>query len=118
PAVLALRDRPLEAVVLDWMIFHLHRETLDRGIGARSFRHRPTLHHAVELETQIVMQSGRRVLLNHELKLLVLGRTLAATRRLSRLLEIAFFPLFAELLSRTRFFLRHTLVAPPSGPPL
>ena len=36
------------------------------GHQARAARHRPALHHAVELEPEIVMQARRRVLLDDE----------------------------------------------------
>src|SRR5437867_2223627 len=45
--VLTLRDRALECVVLDRMIFHLHGQALDARISRRSLRHRPAFHHAI-----------------------------------------------------------------------
>ena len=41
-AVLSLRDRALERVVLDRMVFDLHRETLDARVVARALSARPS----------------------------------------------------------------------------
>src|SRR5262245_66679560 len=65
-AVLSLRDGSLEFVVLDRVILHLDRETLLARNQARAARHGPALHHAIELEPQVVMQPARRMLLNDE----------------------------------------------------
>src|SRR5262245_43996712 len=58
-AVLALRDRTFERVVLDRVILDLHGKPLLAGIEARTARDRPALHHAVELEPQVVVQAAR-----------------------------------------------------------
>ena len=65
-AVLALRDRAFESVVLDRMIFDVHGEPLFAGHQARTARHRPALHHAIEFEAQIVMQPRGRMFLDHK----------------------------------------------------
>ena len=63
-AVLAGGDRPLERVVLDRVILDLHGEAPLRRIERRPLRHRPALHHAVELEAEIVVEMTRGVLLD------------------------------------------------------
>ena len=65
-AVLALRDRSLEGVVVDRVILDLHREPLDGRIVARALGHGPALHHAVELEAEVEVEMTRRVLLDDE----------------------------------------------------
>src|SRR6476659_5638337 len=64
--VLALRDRALEGVVLDRMILDVNRKPLFAGNEAGPSRHRPALHHPIELKAQIVMQPRRRMFLDHE----------------------------------------------------
>jgi hypothetical protein len=80
-AVLSFRDDSLESVVLDWMILRRHRHPFDGRIERRPLRHRPGEHHAVPLETQVVVELGRAVLLHDELEsLLSLCRALFAFR--------------------------------------
>src|SRR5262249_34791520 len=66
-AVLALGDRAFERVVLGRVVLHLHGEPLLARNEARAARDGPALHHAVELEPQVVMQPARGVLLDDEL---------------------------------------------------
>ena len=63
-AILLLGDDALELAVLERMILRLHRQALVRGIEARSFRHRPALQHAFELEPKVVVQARRIVALD------------------------------------------------------
>jgi hypothetical protein len=55
-AVLALGDDPLEAAVLQRMIFDLHRQPLAGRVGIGAFGNRPALQDAVQLEAEVVMQ--------------------------------------------------------------
>ena len=97
-AVLAFRDRALEAAVVDRMVLDVHRHALVGGIEARAFRHRPALQRAVELEAKVVVKAARGVLLDHERQRAF--RRLAALR-LARDREIA----LAEVgLQRGTFF--------------
>ena len=77
-AVFALRDGAFEGVVFDRMVFGLDREPLLARHQARAAGDRPALHHAVELEPQVVVQPRRRVLLDDEA--VALGARLAAAR--------------------------------------
>src|SRR5262245_17562059 len=63
-AIFALRDRAFELVVLDRVVFHLYGKALLARHHAWPAGHRPAFHHAVEFETQIVMQAPCRVLLD------------------------------------------------------
>src|SRR2546421_9471200 len=65
-AVLALRDRTFELVVLDRMVLDLDREPFLARHQARSACDRPALHHAIKFEPQVIVQSPRSVLLNDE----------------------------------------------------
>ena len=56
-AIFALRNRAFEFVVGYRMILNLDCQPLFAGHKARPARHRPAFHHAVEFETQIVVQS-------------------------------------------------------------
>src|SRR5262249_49147620 len=76
-----LRDDALEGVVLDRMVLDPHGEPLLARYQARAARHRPALHHAGELEPQVVVQARGRVLLDHEGIALA---TLLAAARLGR----------------------------------
>src|SRR5262249_29338334 len=78
-AVLALRDDALEAPVLERVVLHVHREALVGGIEARSLRHRPALEHALELESEVVVQPRGGVLLDHEYS--ITARTFGDGRR-------------------------------------
>src|SRR4029453_16318215 len=63
-AILALRDRAFELVVLDGMVFTLHGEPLPARHQAWATRYPPALHHAVEFEPQVVMQPPGGVFLD------------------------------------------------------
>src|SRR5262249_55808386 len=88
-AVLTLRDRPLEGVVLDGMIFDLHREPFDARVVARTLGDRPALHDAVELEAKIEMEATRRVFLNDEPQSASRALCHRISFRLGRLREVA-----------------------------
>src|SRR5262245_9883770 len=66
-AILSLRDGSLEFVVLDRMIFHVDGKALLVGNEARAAGDSPALHHAIELEPQVVVQAPRGVFLDDEL---------------------------------------------------
>src|SRR3954470_6525872 len=66
--ILTLGDSSLESVVINRVIFHLHREPLDGGIEAGSFRDGPTLHHSIELESKVEVEMARSVFLDDETK--------------------------------------------------
>src|SRR5499426_4243161 len=77
-AILSLRDGSLECVVFDRMIFHVDRKPLLVRNEARAAGDRPALHHAVELESQVVVQTPRGVFLDDEL--IALGSVRAPPR--------------------------------------
>jgi len=64
--IFTLGDRAFELVIGYRMILNLHCQPLFAWHQARAARHRPAFHHAVELETKVVMQSSRGVLLDDE----------------------------------------------------
>src|SRR5262249_43132402 len=64
--VLARWDRPLAGAVLERRVLDVHGETLLRGIEAGTLRNRPALQHAVELETEVVVQAAGGVALHDE----------------------------------------------------
>src|SRR5215468_12277567 len=66
-AILSPRDRSLECVVFDRMIFDVDGKALLVRNEARAAGDRPALHHAVELEPQVVVQTPRGVFLDDEL---------------------------------------------------
>ena len=55
------------------MVFHLHGEALYRRVQTGALGHSPALHHAVELEPQVVVQVTGGVLLNDEGQLCLLA---------------------------------------------
>src|SRR5258708_4439814 len=54
-AVLSLRNRAFECVVLDRVVFHVDREAFLARNEARTTGDRPALHYAVEFESQGVI---------------------------------------------------------------
>src|SRR5262245_50201234 len=66
-AILSPWDGSLECVVFDRMIFDVDRKPLLVRNEARAAGDRPALHHAIELEPQIIVQAPRGVLLDDEL---------------------------------------------------
>src|SRR5262249_22526498 len=66
-AILSPRDGPLECVVFDRMIFHVDRNALLVRNEAGAAGDRPALHHAIELEPQIIVQAPSGVFLDDEL---------------------------------------------------
>ena len=65
-AVLPLRDRALEAAVIERVVLDMDGKPLLAGDEARTLGDRPALEHAVELEAEIVMEAARGVLLDDE----------------------------------------------------
>src|SRR5207342_2846563 len=97
-AILALRNRSLEGVVLDGMVFDFHGEASYGRVVARSLRHGPALHHAVQFETKIEVERTRGVLLHDETKPSFLGacRALASARWLGGFREVTLASVFGE----------------------
>src|SRR6185503_7970915 len=60
------RDHALERAVIKWVVFHLDRKALVAILQRWPLRHGPGLEHAVALQAEVVMQTSRRVLLDHE----------------------------------------------------
>src|SRR4051812_25185415 len=65
-AVLPFGNGSLEGVVLDRMVLHLHGQSSHGRVVARPLRHGPTLHHPIELETEVEMEMARSMLLHDE----------------------------------------------------
>ena len=64
-AIFAFRDRAFEVAIVEGMIFHLHGQAFVGGIDRRAFGDCPRLEDAVQLQSQVVVQMARGVLLNH-----------------------------------------------------
>src|SRR5688572_5542397 len=101
--VLAGGNGPLERVVLDRVILDFHRQPPLRRIERRSLRTCPALHDAVELESHVVVQMTRGVLLDHEMQFRARLRACLRARRpsqvarwLGRACEVALRLIFAE----------------------
>src|SRR6185437_5831136 len=89
-AVMAFRDRALERTVAQRMVFHLHREMLDRRIARRPLRHGPAAQYAADLQAQVEMAAARVVQMDHELAAGSGGTLRAGGRgRFRRVLEVA-----------------------------
>ena len=65
-AIFTLRDRAFEFIIRDRMIFDLDSQPFFARHEARSSRHRPTFHHAIKFEPQVVVKSRGRMLLYDE----------------------------------------------------
>ena len=97
-AVFAFGNRALEGVVIDRMIFDLHRKSFHGGIETRAFGHGPTLHDSVELETEIEVKMRGCVFLDNETQPAgARGRGDFLSRWLTRSREVAFLPILSEL---------------------
>src|SRR5438552_2457726 len=94
------------------MILHFHRQPADRWIIARTLRYGPTLHDAIQFESEIEMQVARCVFLHDEVQRrgALLRRTASRGRLSARGLlcprEIALTPIFGELGRGTSLLLR------------
>src|SRR4029077_6910990 len=80
-AVLSLRNGPFESVVFDGVILGVHGKALLSGNETWALGHGPALHHAVELEPEIIMQASCRMLLDDEPVSLATRRVSARLRR-------------------------------------
>jgi hypothetical protein len=98
---ITLRYRALELVVVDRMVLDLDREALLGWIKAGPAGYRPALHDPVELEPQIIMETARRMLLDH-ITMAGLPRPLPA--RLGRDPEIALLAVEIEAHGKARAF--------------
>ena len=65
-AVLSLRNDSFKVSVLQRMVFHLHGEALVSRKVTRPLGHSPALEDSTPAQAKVVMQSGRRMFLNHE----------------------------------------------------
>ena len=67
--VLASRNGALEIAVIQRMIFYFDRQSFIVRIERWAARHRPRFEDSIELETQVIMETRRRMFLNYETKL-------------------------------------------------
>lgn len=65
-AVFAFGDRPFEGVVADGMIFDLHGQPFDLGVGGGAFGNGPAFHDAIQFESKIEVELCGVVFLNDE----------------------------------------------------
>ncbi|MGY4356834.1 hypothetical protein ACVW0J_003327 [Bradyrhizobium sp. i1.7.7] len=100
-AILPFRNRAFEIAIVERMVLDLDRQPLVMRIERGSLGDRPRLEHAVELEPQIIVQSRRIVLLDHEAPLRR-WRHRGLARRLRCLLEIAFLSVGGEFSQHDR----------------
>src|SRR6266850_3084076 len=98
-AILVLWNGAFEIAVVQWMIFHLHRQPLVMRIQRGAARDRPGLEDAVELQPEIVVQPAGVMLLDHEPSLLR-RRYLALPAWFRGLFEIALFSVGGEVSQR------------------
>src|SRR5262249_36441242 len=65
-AVLTSGDYSLEIVVLDGVIFNLHRQPLDGRVVAWPFRHRPGKHYPFPFKAEVIVERGGAMFLDDE----------------------------------------------------
>lgn len=99
-AILAVWNDAFEAAVFQRVIFDLHRETLHGRIEVGSFGDRPTLEHAIEFQTEVVVKVGGIVLLDDETQFAAPSRYTFATR-FGRRVKVAFSLIFAKVHGRS-----------------
>ena len=112
-AIFALRNHTLEGVVLHRMIFDLDGEAAGGGIEAGPFGHRPALHDAPELQTEVIVQMTGGVLLDDERESATEARHDHAAPRLRGNAEVALATILGELPS-DRGRCRHSVIVRPS----
>src|SRR5215831_3341675 len=100
-SVVAGGDHAFEVGVLHRMVFDVHGEAPLLRVHRRPLRHRPALEHAVHLQTKVVVEPARGVLLHHEEP--TAGEP-AAAEGLGRTLRV---PLFSVGLQLRRALLHH-----------
>src|SRR5258708_12530414 len=83
------------------MVLGLHRKALVGGGEARSFRHRPALQHALELEAKVIVQASRRVALDVIVQRLLFCAALR-TPRLRSAREIAHLAIALQAIGHAR----------------
>ena len=64
----ALIGKICKSKQIDRVVFDLHRQPPNGRIEARALRYGPRLHHAVELQAEVVVEVARRVLLDDEVQ--------------------------------------------------
>src|SRR5258708_6843421 len=79
-AVIPFRNGPLEAAIIERMIFDVNRETFDRRIKRRPLGHSPGLQYAVDFQTKVVVQTSCVMALDNE-RIVAGGRGSAAWLR-------------------------------------
>jgi len=89
-AVLPRRNETFKVCIVDRMVFHLNGEALLRGIETRTLGHGPAFQGSILLQTKVIVQTTRRMLLNHVQFLALSGPDPTAWFR--RLFEIPFLP--------------------------
>src|ERR1041384_6457194 len=93
--VLSFGNHAFKTIVLDGVIFGLHGKTFRCGIEGRAFGNCPREHDAVMFKPKIVMQGGRAMFLNDELKRFF-SRARAFSGGFRRHIEAAFAIVFIE----------------------
>src|SRR5579864_3102973 len=78
--IVAFRNFAFERSLFQRMIFDVDGQTLDRGVKARPFRHRPRLQRAVEFKAKVVMQTPCIMFLNYKGKCVPVRIAIAFTR--------------------------------------
>jgi hypothetical protein len=103
-AVLAARDLPLEAAVLQGMVLGVHGQVVDRRVGRDALGQGPGHQHPVALETEVPVQAAGVMLLDHERPAGRLRgrRSLRGRDRLGRPRGIALVPVGLQLVHVTR----------------
>ena len=94
-SIFALRDCPFEAAVGEGMIFRSYCQSLVCRVEASAFSHRPTQQHAIQLQPEIVVETGRIVFLD-QISKAVSARLYSAGRGLAGFSEIALALVFFE----------------------
>src|ERR1051325_4773075 len=103
-AVLAFRNDAFEICVVEGMILGANRKAAIARLEARAFRHGPRQQHAVELQSEVVVEPARSVLLDDEA--IAAFRACALATGLCSDAEVAHRPILGELLVRAA---RHTI---------
>ena len=93
--VLALRYDSFEGAVVDRVVLNHDREMLLVRVEAGALGHRPRLQRAVELQSQVVVEAARGVLVDNELERAP-RPSLACRRRLGGLLQAPFLCVLLE----------------------
>ena len=85
-AIIAAGNCAFKAAVVERMIFHMHRQALDRGIKRGAVGERPGLEYAIHFKPQVIVETSCAMPLNKKAVAFLFGRLIRGFRSLEKTL--------------------------------